>query len=394
MDYKLIFIRAGIMLIFGVSLSIYLYGTGFMKEKNKKRLLANCFLSFSIPLISTVSYGGEMAVRTALALSVFTLFVNMLVVDLFTIRERSFFIINIVIIFLSLVSSVAAIEAYRQDFVVFIINTVNALSVLLISVLALRRRNDKGHEVVYLRGCIILLIAAVSLCLFFNEYAVYLTLSLFLLGLLNMYGYFHEHNYKKINLKIDEAEKLRASLEKDLNYEIKKRMFDIERSNERLIEISKTDALTKAYNKQAILNIIDKFSTAKNSKVFSILMFDLDHFKQINDKLGHITGDICLKNMANIAFANIRSVDFLGRYGGDEFIIVLPTLGLNDAKFVAERFRVRVAETQNPNFTVSIGLASFPEDGTNTKELLAAADEGLYKSKAKGRNAVSHKDLF
>lgn len=394
MDYKLIVIRAGIMLIFGISLSIYLYGAGFMKEKNRKRLHANSFLSLAIPLLSVAAYGGEPALRAALTFSVFSFFICLLVVDWFDIKDRSFLLINITIIVLSILTAAAAIETFKLSSGIYIIYVVNALSILLIMVLALRHRKDKGNEIIYLRGIVIFLLATISLCLYFYEYAVYVSLVLFIIGEFNMYGYFHEHNYKKIYSKIDEAEKLRASLEKDLNYEIKKRMFDIERSNERLIEISKTDALTKAYNKNAILNIIDKLASTKNAKIFSILMFDVDHFKQINDKLGHITGDICLKNMANIAFANIRSVDYLGRYGGDEFIIVLPTLGLNDAKFVAERFRVRVAETTNPNFTVSIGVASFPEDGTNAKELLAAADEGLYKSKAKGRNALSHKDLF
>ena len=165
-------------------------------------------------------------------------------------------------------------------------------------------------------------------------------------------------------------------------------------SNEKLLELSKTDSLTKAYNKLAIMNIIEKLTTSKARQTFSILMFDIDKFKTINDTLGHVTGDMCIRTLVSIAQANIRSIDYLGRYGGDEFIIVLPTLSANDARIVAERFRSKVAETNNPRFTVSIGIATFPEDGKTVKELISAADIGLYRAKERGRNAVSHSMLF
>jgi diguanylate cyclase (GGDEF)-like protein len=122
-------------------------------------------------------------------------------------------------------------------------------------------------------------------------------------------------------------------------------------------------------------------------------MFDIDNFKTINDSLGHVTGDLCLKNLAVIASNNIREVDFLGRYGGDEFIIVLPSLSENEAKFVAERFKNKVNENSNPKFTVSIGIATYPRDGQTVKELISVADKGLYKSKSKGKNSISHGSL-
>ncbi|HYE83090.1 MAG TPA: GGDEF domain-containing protein [Clostridia bacterium] len=194
--------------------------------------------------------------------------------------------------------------------------------------------------------------------------------------------------------KINESEKLKEVLEHSLNKEVKKRVFEIERSNERLLEISKTDLLTKAFNKITILNIIEKLINSKKEEIFSILMFDIDNFKIINDSLGHVTGDICLKTLANIASGNIREVDYLGRYGGDEFIIVLPALAENEAKFVAERFKKKVNETSNPKFTVSIGIATYPYDGRTVKDLISAADKGLYKSKSKGKNTISHASLF
>jgi diguanylate cyclase (GGDEF)-like protein len=158
--------------------------------------------------------------------------------------------------------------------------------------------------------------------------------------------------------------------------------------------MSKIDLLTRCFYKITILNIIEKLISSKKEYVFSLLMFDIDNFKTINDSLGHITGDLCLKTLANIASNNIREVDYLGRYGGDEFIIVLPSLTENEAKFVAERFKKKVSETSNPKFTVSIGVATYPYDGQTVKDLITSADKGLYKSKSTGKNTISHASLF
>lgn len=202
--------------------------------------------------------------------------------------------------------------------------------------------------------------------------------------------YFYSTIYKAFIDKINESEEIIEAMEHSLNKEVRKRVFEIERSNERLLEMSKTDLLTKAYNKITTLNIIEKLINNRKSEVFTIIMFDIDNFKTINDSLGHVTGDMCLKTLANIASGNIREVDFLGRYGGDEFIIVLPNLGSNEGKFVAERFKNKVNETSNPKFTVSIGIATYPEDGKTVHELISVADRGLYKSKSRGKNAISH----
>lgn len=202
--------------------------------------------------------------------------------------------------------------------------------------------------------------------------------------------YFYSKTYSAYMKKIEESQKLIEKMEKSLHKEVKKRTIEIERSNERLLEMSKTDLLTKALNKITILNIIERLIANKREEVFSILMFDIDDFKSINDSYGHVTGDLCLKVLANIASSNIREMDFLGRYGGDEFIIVLPSLSENEARYVAERFKKKVNETTNPKFTVSIGIATYPQDGETVKELISVADKGLYRSKSKGKNAISH----
>lgn len=206
--------------------------------------------------------------------------------------------------------------------------------------------------------------------------------------------YFFNSVYNSFMSKIVESERMKESLERSLNKEVKKRVFEIERSNERLLQMSKIDLLTKAYNKITILNIIDKIIISKKYEVFSIIMFDIDNFKTINDSLGHVTGDMCLKTLANIASNNIRELDFLGRYGGDEFLIILPSLSTNEAKFVAERVKDKVSETSNPKFTISVGIATYPYDGETVNELISAADRAMYKSKSKGKNMISHIKYF
>lgn len=242
-----------------------------------------------------------------------------------------------------------------------------------------------------------LVIWLASILLGFAEKLLYIKEVMFLLKLstnIAFIYYFYSMIYEAYMKKISDSQNLIERMEHSLNSEVKKRVFEIEKSNERLLEISKMDLLTKTLNKITILNVIEKLISSKKENAFSILMFDIDNFKVINDSLGHVTGDMCLKTLALIASSNIREVDHLGRYGGDEFIIVLPTLEAKEAKFVAERFRKKINETSNPRFTVSIGIATYPSDGQTVKDLISAADKGLYKAKSKGKNAISHATLF
>lgn len=183
-------------------------------------------------------------------------------------------------------------------------------------------------------------------------------------------------------------------LEKDFSNElekgVKKRTFYVERLKDRMAEVNRIDHLTKALNRKAITITIDDLVASSEVTHFVLLLFDIDKFKNINDTYGHVTGDVCLKNLATLAFKNIRNVDFLGRYGGDEFIILLPNQTLKEGLRAAERFRSKVAETQNPHFTISIGAAAYPWDGDTMTALLSTADKGLYVSKENNRNRVSY----
>ncbi len=126
----------------------------------------------------------------------------------------------------------------------------------------------------------------------------------------------------------------------------------------------------------------------------SCLMIDVDFFKNCNDSYGHLVGDVVLKNIANIIKENIREVDFAGRYGGEEFCIMLPDTPKSGAVHVAERLRSAVesrafsAYDENVKVTVSIGAAIFPEDASDLNVLIDNADQAMYRAKNEGRNKV------
>lgn len=127
-----------------------------------------------------------------------------------------------------------------------------------------------------------------------------------------------------------------------------------------------------------------------HEKSFSIIIFDLDNFKGINDSFGHQTGDKVLKELCNIILKNIRRMDVCGRYGGEEFIIILPDTDITGAKILAEKLGQKVMEGKilgdKRQVTVSMGIASYPEHGLTSQELIEKADQALYIAKEKGKN--------
>jgi len=120
-------------------------------------------------------------------------------------------------------------------------------------------------------------------------------------------------------------------------------------------------------------------------------MADLDRFKAINDTFGHTAGDQVLKAVGDYLHGSIRDVDSVGRYGGEEFVMLLPETDKAPARGLSERLRKGIAamELGNlPQITISMGVATFPEDGRTVDELLQKADAALYAAKKKGRNRV------
>jgi diguanylate cyclase (GGDEF)-like protein len=157
-----------------------------------------------------------------------------------------------------------------------------------------------------------------------------------------------------------------------------------------------TDSLTNVYTRRYFLERFEeeiKRALAKKIKL-SFLMLDVDHFKMVNDQYGHLTGDQVLKEVGAIIKENIREIDIAGRYGGEEFCVVLPETDLEGAHMVADRIR-RVTEQRlikaydtSIRITISIGISAYPAHGKIVEELIDKADWSLYRAKAQGRNCV------
>lgn len=166
-----------------------------------------------------------------------------------------------------------------------------------------------------------------------------------------------------------------------------------------LEEWAVTDSLTGLYNRRQTLNLAElEFQRAQSlQRPLSMLMLDIDRFKEVNDTHGHPVGDQVLKEVAGRLKTQLRSIDTLGRYGGDEFVILLVDTGLEGARMISERLRLAVAEKpveteQGPiGVTVSIGVTALAEDSKSIAEMLDQADKAMYAAKAKGRNQVEVK---
>jgi diguanylate cyclase (GGDEF)-like protein len=169
----------------------------------------------------------------------------------------------------------------------------------------------------------------------------------------------------------------------------------LQEQNQLLEMLAVTDSLTGAYNRKKLDDILaDQFARFRRTqRPFAVLMLDLDNFKLINDTFGHAAGDSVLAHVAAILKASVRNVDFVTRYGGEEFVIVLVETAWDAALDIAERIR---AEVEVPHIgvtnqliavTVSLGV-THSRDGDDPETVLARADHALYKAKHAGRNQV------
>ena len=163
-------------------------------------------------------------------------------------------------------------------------------------------------------------------------------------------------------------------------------------------ELSITDELTGLYNRRYFNERFEREvqRARRYNRPLTVLMIDIDYFKNFNDINGHLMGDEILKRVAHTLEYNIRKADILARYGGEEFVIILPEIDKAHALKVAEKLRITIEKKRfpkqeyqpNKNLTISLGVASFPEDSDEAKELVDFADRALYKAKADGRNRV------
>jgi diguanylate cyclase (GGDEF)-like protein len=149
------------------------------------------------------------------------------------------------------------------------------------------------------------------------------------------------------------------------------------------------DGLTQTWNRRAFLLAEREIELCRrHGHRLSLLMMDLDHFKKVNDAHGHQYGDEVLRTFSQTTSAQIRTTDYLGRYGGEEFIVLLPLTRLDTALGLAERIRKAVAEAPPQFCTVSIGVTDWRGAQDNLDGMLARADEALYRAKQAGRNRV------
>jgi diguanylate cyclase (GGDEF)-like protein len=159
-----------------------------------------------------------------------------------------------------------------------------------------------------------------------------------------------------------------------------------------LERLSLTDALTGLYNRRHLMGTLaSEVQRARRlRRSFTVLLADVDRFKQYNDTHGHLAGDAALVKVADVFRRTTRTVDCVARYGGEEFVVMLLECNMATATIVAERVRGRIAEQDlgEGRLTVSIGLAEYPEGGNTPEELIATADAAMYQAKSAGRNQV------
>jgi diguanylate cyclase (GGDEF)-like protein len=164
-----------------------------------------------------------------------------------------------------------------------------------------------------------------------------------------------------------------------------------------VLQKANTDSLTQLWNRKKILEFLDEELNRnyRENKPVSVIMLDIDNFKTINDTYGHLIGDKVLVEVASRLQKKMRSYDKIGRYGGDELLLVLPGLGRKDAKNIAERLRKSVCSEKIQtdagalNATISLGVSiSDNTSSPSTKKIIEESDLALYIAKARGRNST------
>jgi len=200
---------------------------------------------------------------------------------------------------------------------------------------------------------------------------------------------------------IADLRKERAALKRkqeELQQTVREQTQKLRHANERLHKLAISDGLTGLYNHRYFQ---DRWRrevqlARRYDEPLSLMILDVDFFKNYNDTMGHPQGDVLLKELAMLLLRSVREVDLVARYGGEEFVIVLPKSRKVNAVVLAERVRALVGQHSFPHrdvqpggrVTVSVGVASYPEDGDDAGEVIVAADKALYRAKDGGRDQV------
>ncbi len=188
---------------------------------------------------------------------------------------------------------------------------------------------------------------------------------------------------------------------RDLRAELQFRNAELENMVDQMTRIAEEDHLTKSFNRRYIMEMLarEKSRADRSGRTFTIMLFDLDHFKRVNDRYGHLVGDQILTDFATHVKRELRGMDSVnttehkrqfGRYGGEEFLAVLPGTSTRGGELAGERIRKMIAKQEfrdDYNITVSIGVAEY-RLGETVPQLLSRCDEALYQAKRDGRNRV------
>ena len=190
---------------------------------------------------------------------------------------------------------------------------------------------------------------------------------------------------------LDAQERLRV-----VNEELQKQLEEITKLEQQVREQAIRDALTGLYNRHHLLNVLEAEFCRAERKGHSIafMLIDLDHFKKVNDSYGHQAGDTTLQAATQVIGKSIRRSDIAFRYGGEEFLVILPEITLNNARQRAEQLRQAIDELEilfkgeTIHISASIGMAIYPQHGSTGDEMLSRVDHALYQAKKAGRNKV------
>lgn len=205
----------------------------------------------------------------------------------------------------------------------------------------------------------------------------------------------------EVNILADEFNKMTQRLREantDLEKKVEERTLALNETNGKLKELSITDGLTGVYNQRHFYTCFDEEMkrAGRYNHCFSLVMADIDYFKNYNDANGHLEGDNALRDIAACILKNVREQDIVARYGGEEFSIIMPETDKEGAIIAVERIRKAICEHGFANresqpggrLTMSFGVATYPADSNDRKELMKKADEALYRAKENGRNRV------
>jgi diguanylate cyclase (GGDEF)-like protein len=196
--------------------------------------------------------------------------------------------------------------------------------------------------------------------------------------------------YQLVNILVTYS--IVLTINKRFSLEVNKHSEERERMLTKLNHLATIDGLTNIFNRMKIEEILiaEIVRYKRYGHPLSIMLIDIDHFKAVNDNHGHLTGDMVLLEMASLLSSSLRETDYIGRWGGDEFLVIIPSTGIEETKILATKL---LAKSANHEFhlmepvTISIGVAASTKENLSL-DLLISADKALYSAKANGRNQI------